>query len=64
MNQVEMEVDGVLYEANYSEYDGTVRVYGVGELASTQVAGSSARKTAEMLLLRLIKQGLIHPATV
>lgn len=64
---VSVEVDGKLYESEYHEAGGVVRVYGdLGEpdkpeVEFTTIGAMGPGEVAKTLLRRLVKRGAISP---
>lgn len=62
MGTVSKEINGILYEAEYSVVDGIVTVYGDNGHTSTQLGGMKEESLAKILLSHLIREGKIDPA--
>lgn len=63
MGIVSKEIQGVLYEAEYSVVDGIITVYGDSGHKSTQLGGMKELSLAKILLGNLIREGKIEPFT-
>ncbi|WP_348767678.1 hypothetical protein [uncultured Salinisphaera sp.] len=61
MGNIELELNGKLYRADYSLDENVVTVYGDRGYESTQLGGLSEQQVAKMLLRNLIKKGHVAP---
>jgi hypothetical protein len=61
MGIVSKEIEGVLYEAEYTVCDDMVTVYGNNEHKSTQLNGMKEEHLAKILLGHLIREGKVEP---
>ncbi|HEY8157859.1 MAG TPA: hypothetical protein VIF10_04050 [Methylobacter sp.] len=61
MGIVSKEINGILYEAEYSVADGIVTVYGDSGHKSTQLGGMKEESLAKILLSHLIREDKVDP---
>lgn len=59
--QVEIKLDGKVYEAEYHVYNGVVTVYGDVGSEFTTIGGAEPEQLAKVMLRRLAKRGDISP---